>query len=378
MKSESYPRVFVLAALVVALAAAVYALRLVYEPVIRPFLTVIPPFAIAFVIAFLLDPVVDWFQRRRMSRGLGVAVVGLSFLIVFVLVGLLVAPRVADQASALAENSREYAQGAQDAINDILAGHKAVLQRFHLPTTSGEWSKRYSSQLQSMASASLGLVGTALGSVASKFLWIIIIPISTLLLLKDLDYLKAKVIHLTPENGRKRMVELSSAVGGVFGKYVRGMITVAILYSVVAALLLTIFGLRYALVIGALSGLFYLIPYLGNIFIVLMVGITALVQPPNSASYAGLLSLMMLVLSMIVFDLLVTPRVVGGSVGVHPVLALFSLALGAQLFGVVGMVLAVPVVASVQVAIGQAYPSIYDDLRASIKGKFTQPPEEST
>ncbi|MCL5104219.1 MAG: AI-2E family transporter [Armatimonadetes bacterium] len=372
MKSESYPRVFVLAAFVVAVAAAVYALRLIYDPVIRPILSVVPPFAIAFVIAFLLDPVVDWFERRRMSRGLGVAVVGLSFLIVFGLVGFLVVPRVAEQAAALAENSQEYAQGAQDAINEVLEGHKSLLQRLHLPTTTGEWSKRYSAQLENVAQASLGFVATALSSMASKFLWIVIIPISTLLLLKDLDYLKAKTVHLTPEHRREGLVTLSSAVGGVFGKYVRGMISVAILYSVVAAIVLSALGLPYALVIGALSGLFYLIPIVGNIFIVLMVGITAVVQPSFSLGYTGLLCLVMLVLSMVVFDQLIFPRVVGKSVGVHPVLMLFSLALGAQLFGVVGMLLAVPVVASMQVAIGQVYPNIYDDLRVSMTGKATK------
>ena len=68
--------------------------------------------------------------------------------------------------------------------------------------------------------------------------------------------------------------------------------------------------------------------------------------------------------SFVLFDLVVTPKVVGGNVGVHPVLMLFSLALGARLFGVVGMVAAVPIAAAFQVALGQYYPRIHDDLRA--------------
>ena len=91
----------------------------------------------------------------------------------------------------------------------------------------------------------------------------------------------------------------------------------------------------------------------------------ALVQPGHGIGYALVLMGAMGLLGSAIFDLLVTPKVVGGSVGVHPLLTLFSLMLGAQLLGILGMVIAVPVAASIQVALAHFYPQILDDLRAA-------------
>ena len=148
-------------------------------------------------------------------------------------------------------------------------------------------------------------------------------------------------------------------MGAVFGRYVRGMLTVALIFSFVSSIMLSIFGLNYALVFGVLSGLFYLVPYVGVAALAIAVIITALVQSGGEMSYSLLLGGYIFVQSFIIFDLLITPRIVGKSVGVHPVLTLFALSLGAKFFGVVGMILAVPIVAAIQVAIGQFYPQIY-------------------
>ena len=350
-------------AIIIAVAAVVYCIQLIYEPVIAPVLNVIPPFAIAFVVAFLLDPAVDWLQRHGFSRGIGVAVVGLAFLVVFVLAGALLLPRMVEQAGGLARNFQHYVDVVQQQINGFLAARQPLLTRFHLPTTTTEWTTRYSTQLEVIGGSSLSMLSSGLSAIASRLIWLIIIPMATFILLKDLEYIKAKIVYLTPDRHKDRLIAMSSAVGSVFGKYVRGMMAVALLYSVVASIILSLFGLPYALIIGALAGLFYLVPYLGNIVIVGMAVTTVLVQNPQGGATACILALILLVQSMIVFDLIITPRVAGGSVGVHPVLALFSLVLGAQMFGVVGMILAVPVVASIQVALGQMYPSINEQIR---------------
>ena len=362
MEPSRYPRVVTVAALLVALAAGVYIALHLYGPVIEPVLEVVPPFAIALVFAFLLDPVVDWLQRRGLSRGIGVVIVGLGFIVVFVVAGFLIVPKVADQAATLAQNLPSYSQRLFEIANDLLARHKPLLERLRLPTTLGEWTTRFSSQIEGAVSSSLSFLAGALTSMLSRILWVIIIPLATLWILKDLDYIKAKVVHFTPESHKERLMHMSSAVGGVLGKYIRGMLAVAIIYSVVASTWLTLAGLEYALILGGISGLFYLIPYVGTLMIVVAAGVVAIVQPWSLGAVVAVMAALG-VQSFVLFDLVVTPKVVGGSVGVHPVLMLFSLALGARLFGVVGMVAAVPVAAAIQVALGQYYPRIYDQLK---------------
>lgn len=363
VEQNRHSRIAVLAWTLLALAAAVYVAIHLYGPVVAPILDVLPPFAIAFVFAFLLDPVVDWFERRRFSREFGVAIVGLAFIALFMVLVFVITPRVADQAVKLTDNLPAYSKQAMAAVNDLMVREKPLLERLNLPTTASELSARFSDQIEQAARRSLEVVAGALTSALSKLLWVIIIPLATLWLLKDLDYIKAKIVHFTPERHKERLTTTSNAVGGVFGKYVRGMLAVAIIYSAVSSIWLSAAGLDYALIIGGISGFLYLVPYIGALTTIAAVAVAALVQPGYSIGFAGLLVGAVAVQSFVIFDLLVTPKVVGGNVGVHPVLMLFSLALGARLFGVVGMVAAVPVAASIQVALGQYYPQIYDNLR---------------
>lgn len=368
MNTDKYPRVITVAAFLVAVVAGLYTALLIYKPIIQPVLAVAPPFLIAIALALLLDPLLDVVERRGMSRGWGVAIVGLGLVVALLLIGFLLVPRIIGQATTLAENFQDYMQQAQDRINDILASHKGILERMHLPTTLGEWGTRYSDKLQSATSTALDFLVGALTSTISRLLWLIIIPISTLWLMKDIDYIRAKIIHFTPERHRERAIKMATAVGVVFGKYVRGMLTVMLMFSLVSMLLLTLFGLDYGLIIGVFAGLFYMVPYIGVLIIAVITGVAALVQNGSMAYAIGLMALLF-VQANIVFDLLITPRVVGKSVGVHPVLALFSLALGAQMAGALGMVLAYPVAASIQVAIGEFYPAIYDKVAVPKRGE---------
>ena len=364
MNNAQYPRVITAAALLVALAAALYLVLELYRPVLAPILEVVPPFAAALVLAFLLDPLVDWLGKRGLSRGAGVAIVGLGFLVVFVLAGLLIVPRLAEQAGQLAANLPDYTRRAMRAVNEVFTRFGPTLRRLHLPATAAEMTSRFSAQMEQAASSSLSFLAGALTAVVSRLLWIIIIPLATLWLLKDLDYIKAKVVHFTPQNHKQRLLRLSAAVGGVFARYVRGMVAVAVIYSAVSSIWLSAVRLDYALIIGGLSGLLYLVPYIGTLTTVLAAG-TAALATGGTLGYAGGVAAGLAIQSFVLFDLVVTPKLVGGNVGVHPVLMLLSLALGARLFGVIGMVGAVPFAAALQVAVGQFYPAIYDDLRGS-------------
>jgi predicted PurR-regulated permease PerM len=372
---QPWPRVTIVASFLLAVAAAMYGAKLIYEPVIEPVLQVAPPFVIAVVLAFLLDPLIHRLQRHGASRDFAVAIVGLSFLVVFVLAGLFLVPKIAHQATQLAHNYSRYADDTQVAANKILQDNAALLHRLHLPVTASEWVKQFSGQIQGFGQSAITLLAGVLTAVLSKILWLVIIPLSTLWILRDLDYIKAKIMHLSPERHLDRLVSLSSAVGTVFGKYVRGMMTVAILFSAASMLVLSLAGLDYGLIIGAVAGLFYMVPYVGVAIIAIVTCLAALAQAGHGTAYAFILMGYILVQSFIVFDQIITPRIVGGSVGVHPVLALFSLALGARMFGVVGMIAAVPVAASLQVAVAQVYPRILDKVKCPPPQE--KPPKES-
>jgi len=363
MGSSQYPRVFTLAALLVSVAAGIYITLLVYDICFKPLLDVLPPFVIAFVFAFLLDPIVDWLGRRGLSRTASVATVGLVFVLGFVLIGFLLLPKIAEQSAQLAQNLPDFAKKSSEWINRLLVSRKSVLEGLHLPTTAGELARRFSGQLESAASSSLSFFATLLSGIVSKILWVIVIPLATFWLLKDLDYISAKVFYLAPERYRGTLKTLSCIAGRVFGRYIRGMIVVALIYSAVSSAWLTLAGLDYGLVIGSLSGLLYFVPYVGALAAITAAGIAAIASG-HSTTYILAIVIGLAVQNFVVFDLMITPRVVGRSVGLHPVLVFFALALGARFFGIVGMIVAVPLLAAAQAALGEYYPRVMETPQA--------------
>jgi predicted PurR-regulated permease PerM len=366
---DKQARAITLAAWLVALAAAVYVVNSAQDTVVRPLMEVATPFVVAIILALFLDPVVDRIQARGLSRNAGVAIVSLSFLIVFLLVGFLIVPRVYDQATSLAKNYNGLATEAEQQVNGLLASHQEELLHLHLPTTVRELASKFSVQLQAGAETGVNIITAGFAYAFARILWIIIIPLATIWLLRDWDRMTAGMVRLIPSAYRDRSLHIGGSVGHVFRGYVRGMTMVAVLYSIVACVWLSLAGLNYGLVIGAASGLLYMIPYVGVLTSVLTVGIMALIQHPDSAVYSLALMGGILVQSFIVFDTLVVPRVVGKSVGVHPLLALFSLVVGAKLFGLPGMIAAMPVTASIQVAMVHMYPDLFGTQDAAVTNK---------
>lgn len=370
MNNQPWPRVVIVAAFLVAIAAGMYGATLIYKPVIRPILQTAPPFVIAIILAFLLDPLIYRMQKIGASRGLAVTIVGLSFLVVFALAVVFLVPMIAGQANQLAKNYDRYAADAQYQVELVLKRNATLLEKLNMPTTVQAWGAQFSEQFKGIAGSALSMIAGVLQGILSKLLWLVIIPLFTLWMLKDFDYIKAKIVHLTPETHRDRLVGLSAAIGGVFGNYIRGMMVVATLFSIATMLVLTLAGLDYGLIIGSVAGLFYIVPYVGLSIIMLVTVLAAMVQAGHGALYVlGLAGY--LTVQNLIFDYLVTPRLVGQSVGVHPLLMLFALALGAQMFGIVGMIIAVPVAAAMQVMLGQLYPKILDKVELN-DGNETQ------
>lgn len=373
MDRNVFPRSANVALWLISLSCLVYIVANLYIPLIRPILEVLPPFFIAFLLAFMLDPLVDRLQKTGMPRGAGVAVVGSVFLVVVIALGLLVVPAISRQAQDLSANYEKYAQIASQRLETLIVGLTPTLEKLNLPTTVDEWTAKLAPQAQSTAEQGLSMIGTAITSLFSKVLWLIIVPLASLWLLKDIDYFKQKILYLTPENNREKLRKIGSAVGAVFFKYLRGMATVAVIFSICSVIMFQAFGLKYALIIGSISGILYMVPYVGVLTIICIACISIMVQPAHSMQLAAIVAGSIAVMSFGLFDQLVTPKVVGGSVGVHPVLSLFTLALGAKLFGVAGIILSVPIAAAIQVVIGEFYPKIYIKPPLSITSKKPDP-----
>jgi predicted PurR-regulated permease PerM len=188
-----------------------------------------------------------------------------------------------------------------------------------------------------------------------------IIPIVTFYLLQEIDPLRARIVHLVPVPRRARFLELSERVGSVFSGYVRGLIIVCAGFALATGTVLAlIFRLPYSLMIGLISGVLYAVPYVGGLATVGIVALVALSTHPGTGFVLGVVGTVLLIYQL--FDQVITPRVVGGQVGLHPVVSIFALTAGGQLFGLPGMILAVPVAASLQIVLTSLWPQLAEPL----------------
>ena len=329
-------------------------------------LTVISPFAVGLTLALLLDPLADSLMKRGLSRMAASGIVFGVFLFLIVGVGYLSIPALIDQAASLAQNGPTFIEGLRHSVNDFLTAHPKI-GPVKMPKDFSHLTDQISGQAAGFLQKAGGSIGTFLIGSVTVVVQFILTLIITFYFLVDIDRLRARLFYLAPEKWRGMMGHIGSDVGGVFSDYLRGLLIVCALYGVATIGLL--YGLsvfhhslaQYALLVGAAAGLLYAVPYLGSLTTALVTFVVAFAAAAgdhqSGLAFGGIAVAATLVVNQ-VFDNIVTPRVVGGGVGLHPILALFALVIGGELFGIAGMLLSVPIAGSIQAILFRLFPRL--------------------
>ncbi len=323
------------------------------------------PFVLGLVLALLLDPLVDKLERRGMKRIAAVGIVFGGLLLVLVGAGVLLVPMLAQQASDLASNGPQYIAGIQTYTNNFLAHHHKI-GPLTLPKNAQALGDQLSGQASGLLSTGGGRVtGFLLGSV-TLLVQLVLALILTFYLLMDIDRMRARLFYFMPDKHRDMTSKVGKDVGGVFSDYLAGLLKVCALYAVATVLLL--YGLsiahhalaRYALLVGVAAGILYAVPYVGSLSTAVVIFLVsfAAAAPSGHGLVFGLVAVGASLIVNQIFDGVVTPKVVGGGVGLHPVIAVFALVIGAELFGIWGMLLSVPVAGSIQAILFRVFPKL--------------------
>ena len=354
---KDWTRIGFFAAMGVALFAV---LALAVQHLWEAALQMATPFIVALAFALLLDPVVDRLERSGMRRGFAVLVVFLVF--VGVIAGLLslAMPALINQAQDLMRNGPVYIQRLRIETNGFLHSHPRILG-IKLPKNFDTLFGPISDRASQMVSGSAGKVTSYLLSSIEALLQTVITLIVTFYLLLDIDRLRARLFYLTPERWRKVIDVVGKDIGGVVSSYLRGLLIVSALYGAATFLLLLGMGLvhhelySYALIVGFVGGLLYTIPYVGPLLTGVITFLVCFAS--GGVSFGGAGILVTLILNQI-FDNVIAPRILGGGVGLNPVLSIFALTLGGTLFGLWGLLLSVPIAASIQAILFRFFPKL--------------------
>ena len=320
---------------------------------------VIAPFLVGIGLALLLDPLVRRLTQGKLSRAAAAAMVFGAFLLILVAIGYYAIPALIDQATNFSK--ADYVKTVRQSVTDYLNAHGNKVGPIKVPGTFDQIVNQVGDKLQTYLQSSVGsIAGILLGS-ATMVIQAVMAVIVGFYTLSDLDRLRARAYFLIPRKHRRLAGHLAADIGGVFSDYFRGLTIVCALYGVSTMVMLYAMSLwhhemgAYALLVGAAAGILYAVPYIGALTIALVTFLVAFAA--GQLHFAIVAVVLTLVLNQ-VFDNIVTPKVVGGGVGLHPVVALFALALGGELFKLWGLLLSVPVAASVQVVMYRWFPKL--------------------
>jgi predicted PurR-regulated permease PerM len=303
---------------------------------------VILPFVLGGAIAYFLDPVADRIERLGASRAVATTIITLSALLIFVLMALLVVPLLVQQAVSLFETAPQLFQNLQGFLTSrfpSLVEEESVLRQSLISV--GETIRERGGEL-------LNTVLTSVNSLVGIVLLFVIVPVVAFYLLYDWDRMVAKIDDLLPRDHAPTIRHLAAEIDRTLASFIRGMGTVSLILGTYYAVALMLVGLQFGLVVGALAGLVTFIPYVGALVGgALAIGL-ALFQFWGDWLSIGLVA-GIFVLGQVIEGNVLTPKLVGSSVGLHPVWLIFALSVFGSLFGFVGMLVAVPVAAVIGV-----------------------------
>jgi predicted PurR-regulated permease PerM len=303
---------------------------------------VILPFILGGAIAYCLDPIADRLERLGLSRVAAVAVITLVATMAFILLFLLVIPTLVQQTAQLIETAPDLFNRLQNALTtrfpELMDESSTIRQQL---IAIGENIQSKGGDLFN------GVLSSALGLI-NMLVLLVVVPVVAFYLLLDWDNMTAKIDEMLPRDHLPVMRRLASQVDSTLASFIRGQGTVCLILGTYYAISLMLAGLNFGLVVGVIAGLISFIPYIGALVGgALAIGL-ALFQFWGDWVSIGIIAGIFMVGQFLEGNVL-TPKLVGNSIGLHPVWLLFALSVFGSLFGFVGMLVAVPVAAMIGV-----------------------------
>ena len=320
---------------------------------------IVIPMFVSMLIAYLFDPMVDWFESKGVNRTLAIAfimMIGLGTVTLFV---VLITPTLVEEITLL------YTQKLPHFFRNVqgwyLDSQMWFEQRtgYTLPKTVGETFSSYGQKIQDLATSAVQEAFQRVTTVTTQFLsgtWAVLaylftvalVPLFTFYFLRDFDKYKQSLYELVPLPYRDRVATRARRVDGVVGRWFRGQITVAAILGVLYTVGLGLCGVKLWYAIGIFAGVLSIIPYLGFI---IGIGLALLMSALDDGSGWGQIFGVLAVFTVVQIaeGYIITPKIVGEKVGLSPVMVIIVLLVGAELFGFLGVLLAIPAAAVLRV-----------------------------
>ncbi|MGI6553704.1 MAG: AI-2E family transporter [Clostridia bacterium] len=299
--------------------------------------SILIPFFLAFFLAYVLNPAVEFWQEKKLSRSSSILLTYLLLIIGFALMGTYFIPIFWRQLDVLMYSIPTYTRQVHAILQDFYADY----QRIIIPESLRLEIDNVIFNVEQALTGTMGQIISGLLGIFSHTFSIIISPVLAFYILLDQKEISRRFLEMIPVRWRWEFLYLWQEIDQVLMKFVRGHLLVALLVGLLTSTGFFLIGLDFPFLLGMIAGLADIIPYFGPI-------IGAIPALALAILHSKKMALSVLVVMVVVQQLesnIISPKVLGSSVGLHPLTVIFVLLLGGKLYGVLGMLLAVPAAA---------------------------------
>jgi len=311
------------------------------------FSSILLPFIMGMALAYLLDPLADSLERSGMNRFWATIAIVILSVLVFSLVGVTVIPLLISQLADFLEDLPTYVAELQALGNRFL---RSEIGRYFGPREEGAGVDQWVSQGAAWFATFLGSIWAGGRALLNAVSLIVVTPVVAFYLLYDWDRMLTRVDGLLPREHQDTIRALGRDVDKAIAGFIRGQGAVCLILGLFYAISLSVVGLNFGFLIGSIAGIISFVPYVGSIVgFFLSVGVAVVQFWPEwiwVVAVAGIFAV-----GQFIEGNILQPRLVGSSIGVHPVWLMFALFAFGSLFGFVGVLLAVPVTAAIGVLV---------------------------
>ncbi|HOB08700.1 MAG: AI-2E family transporter [Limnochordia bacterium] len=302
---------------------------------------VLSPFLFAAVIAYTAYPLVQIFERRQVPRPIAIILVYLLFAVIIGLSVSFLIPQLAEEVDELIKTIPDQTEMLADGL-----GIWRSLDKISVPEVLQASFDLIVGRIQQLVEGVAQRIAGILVGIVSQIISLLIAPILAFYLLRDLEAIKRRSFMLIPKRYRLTVFKFCKEINRVVDGFIRGQLVNALLVGSLIAAGLALLGIKYAVFIGLLAGVFNIIPYFGPVIGFVPASLFALAKSPLSV-------LWVLILFVVVNQLeanVISPKIIGERVGLHPLAVIFAIFAGGELMGIIGMLVAVPAAAVVRIA----------------------------
>lgn len=302
------------------------------------FITII----ISIVLAYALNPIINKLENRGIKRIFAVLILYVSIIAILFILSFLIIPKSGREIKRLANDLPLYLDKLSEMVDGLYDRYSSTVGDLPpLFTMIEDIVKENVENVQAYLAMGAKTFFSAIIGVTSKLINIVLTPILTLYFLVDKDAFVARLKRLIPRRYKKDTIYLAKTIDHSLAKFIRGRLLMALYVGVFTSIMLLIIGVDFAIVIGFVTGLFDIVPYIGPLMGFIPAMFFGFIESPIKAVWVSIL----FVVIQWGENNVLAPKIIGENMGIHPLVILLSIIIGGGIFGVFGMIISVPLVA---------------------------------